>query len=148
MHLDRDIDLVIGGQSRDLTPVVDGPLPLVLERGGVFGWPRGRDPVWHLVVRPAGRESREAGDGPDLELGGQSDRLAEFGVGLLGPLVVGMERIVVGRERADPHVVLFEQIAECRLFALVVEVCGPLEVVLSRMPPTPGSIAPTPSPSR
>jgi len=102
----------------------------------VFGRPRCRDPVGDLVVRAAGRESRETGHGVHVKLVGEFDRLPEFGVGLARPLVVGMQRVVVGRQRRDVHVVLVERGLQVVLCVGVVEDLPAGEVVVAWEPAT------------
>jgi len=81
-----------------------------------------------------GGEPGEAGDGVDAEQVGQLDRLAELAVGLGRALLVGVERVVVGRQRRDAEVVFREQVEQLLARPLVSEVRLAVHVVLARPP--------------
>ena len=62
VHLDGDVDTVVGGVLREVRPVGDPDFfPLVLVSLVVFAGPRRRDPVGHLVVRSARWQPRKTG---------------------------------------------------------------------------------------
>ena len=122
MHLDGDLDAVIGGELRVLRPIGRHHfVPLPLENLEIVGRPRAGDPVGPFGVRRIARAAAEIDHHRHAELLRQQDRLPAGFLVVLRALLVGMQRIAVAAQRADAEAVIGQLLLEVVQFARVVE---------------------------
>ncbi len=102
MHLEGDLDAVLGGEALHRLPVGDSDfVPLVIEHLQKFRRPGAGDPVGRAVARRAGGHAGEAIDDGHAQRLGQAHSVAQFHVSLLGHSRVGMQGVVVDAEGAE-----------------------------------------------
>ena len=138
MRFERDFHAMIRREARRAAPVRDRLLlPLPLEDLEKLRRPRRGHPV--RVRRGLGstRTSRERDDDRDVHLLREAHGLAEDVVGRLRHRVIGMQRVVVARQRADREPGVREHLAVLERARLVVDQRVDVEMIVAG--PAPGA---------